>query len=43
LQIFNWSPEIYDDPKALPKHMPKDLQEHIAEEAARGNKNVSDS
>jgi hypothetical protein len=40
-QIFNWLPEVYNDQNTLPKHMPKDLQEHITTLISSGKQNVS--
>ncbi|XP_034135145.1 sodium/potassium-transporting ATPase subunit beta-2 isoform X1 [Drosophila guanche] len=30
-KIYNWIPEIYNDSKALPDHMPEELKQHIKE------------
>lgn len=33
-KIFNWMPEIYNDSKTLPDHMPVELKNHIREKQA---------
>ncbi|XP_030376890.1 sodium/potassium-transporting ATPase subunit beta-2 isoform X1 [Scaptodrosophila lebanonensis] len=30
-KIYNWIPEIYNDSKSLPEHMPEELKNHIKE------------
>lgn len=30
-KIYNWVPEIYNDSKSLPAHMPEELKQHITE------------
>ncbi|XP_026839406.1 sodium/potassium-transporting ATPase subunit beta-2 [Drosophila erecta] len=30
-KIYNWIPEIYNDSKTLPDHMPEELKQHIKE------------
>ncbi|KAI8043655.1 sodium/potassium-transporting ATPase subunit beta-2 [Drosophila gunungcola] len=30
-KIYNWVPEIYNDSKTLPEHMPEELKQHIKE------------
>lgn len=34
-QIYGWEPEYYNDPKALPEDMPKELQDYIIKNATK--------
>lgn len=34
-QIYGWEPEYYNDPKALPEDMPKELKDYIINNATK--------
>lgn len=34
-QIYGWEPQYYNDPKALPEDMPKELKDYIINNATK--------